>query len=92
MFWLLHGGALALALATLCRAQTRSLSLLATPWDFHAGYQAAGQDGAALEEKLKVWLTTDELLPAEVVQKRLYILPAFACLSQIFCLRRAGRK
>jgi polyhydroxyalkanoate synthase subunit PhaC len=44
------------------------LSLLATPWDFHAGYEATGQSGTVLEEKLSPWLKTDDLLPIEVVQ------------------------
>ena len=62
------GGALTLALAQLCPQRTRSLTLLATPWDFHAGYQALGQAGAALEDQLKPWLREDSLVPAEVVQ------------------------
>jgi len=62
------GGLLALALADLCPTLTRTLSLLATPWDFHAGYKAAGQDGWTLEEKLQPWLSTEEMLPVEVVQ------------------------
>jgi poly(3-hydroxyalkanoate) synthetase len=62
------GGNLALALAQLCPDRVRSLSLLATPWDFHAGYEAAGQEGWTLEEKLKGWLDTDEFLPVDVIQ------------------------
>jgi polyhydroxyalkanoate synthase len=62
------GGLLALALAQHLPRHTRSLSLLATPWDFHAGYVAAGQQGWNLEEKLKPWLGLDDLMPVEVVQ------------------------
>ncbi len=62
------GGVLALALAALRPASTRSLTLLATPWDFHAGYDAMGQDGKTLEEKLKFWLSGDDFLPIEIVQ------------------------
>jgi len=62
------GGNLALALSLLCPERTRSLSLLATPWDFHAGYKAAGQDGWRLEEKLAPWLMNEDLMPVEVVQ------------------------
>jgi polyhydroxyalkanoate synthase subunit PhaC len=62
------GGALTLAMAALCPQRVRSLSLLATPWDFHAGYEAMGQDGFALEKKLEVFLTGNEFLPVEVVQ------------------------
>jgi polyhydroxyalkanoate synthase len=62
------GGLLALALAVLCPQRTRALALIATPWDFHAGYAAVGQEGAALEEKLKPWLATGDLLPVDVIQ------------------------
>jgi poly(3-hydroxyalkanoate) synthetase len=62
------GGVLALALAQLRPAQTRTLSLLATPWDFHAGYDALGQAGRQLEENLQPWLSKDELLPVDVIQ------------------------
>jgi polyhydroxyalkanoate synthase len=62
------GGNLALALACLMPEKIRSLSLLATPWDFHAGYRAAGQDGQSLEEKLAPWLSKDAPMPVEVVQ------------------------
>jgi polyhydroxyalkanoate synthase len=62
------GGVLALALAVLSPERVRGLSLLATPWDFHAGYEALGRDGTELEEKLAPWLATEDLLPTEVVQ------------------------
>ena len=62
------GGALALALAALAPARVRSLALLATPWNFHAGYEAMGQNGLALANKLDVWLAGNEYLPVEVVQ------------------------
>ncbi|MDD3372006.1 MAG: alpha/beta fold hydrolase, partial [Alphaproteobacteria bacterium] len=62
------GGALTLAAASLYPQRVRSLVLLATPWDFHAGYEAMGQNGAMLEEKLGVWLDGNDYLPVEVVQ------------------------
>jgi poly(3-hydroxyalkanoate) synthetase len=62
------GGIFALALAALRPDLTRSLMLLATPWDFHAGYEAMGQDGWTLEERLKPWLTGVDFVPVEVVQ------------------------
>jgi poly(3-hydroxyalkanoate) synthetase len=62
------GGVLALALASLYPERLRSLSLLAAPWDFHAGYEAAGQEGWRIEEKIAPWLTADAFLPAEIVQ------------------------
>jgi polyhydroxyalkanoate synthase len=62
------GGALTLAMAALCPQRVRSLTLLASPWDFHAGYEAMGQDGAMLEDKLPVWADGNDYLPVEVVQ------------------------
>ena len=62
------GGNLALGLAALMPENLRSLTLLATPWDFHAGYDAMGQDGAALDKKLHIWLAGNDVLPVEVVQ------------------------
>jgi polyhydroxyalkanoate synthase len=62
------GGLLALALASLCRDRTRSLTLLATPWDFHAGFAAAGQEGWLLNQKLQTWLRGEEPLPPDVMQ------------------------
>ncbi|MDR3423590.1 MAG: alpha/beta fold hydrolase [Alphaproteobacteria bacterium] len=62
------GGNLALALAALAPESVRSLILLATPWDFHAGYDAMGQEGAKLEHMLQVWLQGNDFLPVEVVQ------------------------
>jgi len=62
------GGALALAMAALSPEYVRSLTLLAAPWDFHAGYDAVGQNGAILEDKLKVWIRGQDFLPVEVVQ------------------------
>ncbi|MDR3448158.1 MAG: alpha/beta fold hydrolase [Alphaproteobacteria bacterium] len=62
------GGLLALALAQLEPSLTRSLSLLATPWDFHAGYDAAGQAGRGLEDKLQPWLSQGDFMPVDVIQ------------------------
>jgi polyhydroxyalkanoate synthase len=62
------GGVLALALSVICPGRVRGLSLLATPWDFHAGYDATGYDSVQLEQKLAPWLETNDLVPTEVVQ------------------------
>jgi poly(3-hydroxyalkanoate) synthetase len=62
------GGTLALALAALCPERTRTLSLLAAPWDFHAGYETVGMNGGMLEDKLKPWLSGDDVIPVEVIQ------------------------
>ena len=62
------GGVLALALTTLCPSLTRSLTLLATPWDFHAGYEATGQDGRHMEQLLKPWLAGEDCVSDEAVQ------------------------
>lgn len=62
------GGTLALALAALAPERVRGLGFLATPWDFHAGYEAMGQDGGGLESRLGSWLQGNDPLPVEVVQ------------------------
>ncbi len=62
------GGPLALALAQFEPKRVRSLVLLAAPWNFHAGYDAMGQDGRAMAGKLGAWLAGDDLLPVEIVQ------------------------
>jgi polyhydroxyalkanoate synthase len=79
------GGVLALALAQLCPERTRSLSLLATPWDFHAGYDATGQAGWQLEEKLQPWLSGDEPVPVDVIHS------VFASLQPLHAMRKFTR-
>ena len=62
------GGVLALALAAICPEQARSLTLLAAPWDFHAGFAATGQDGRNLERILTPWLSGADCVSDEAVQ------------------------
>ncbi|MDD3028677.1 MAG: alpha/beta fold hydrolase [Alphaproteobacteria bacterium] len=62
------GGNLALALTALAAPSVRTLTLLSTPWDFHAGYQAMGEDGAFLDALLPSWTAGFDCLPVEFVQ------------------------
>ncbi len=62
------GGALTLALAVLFPDLARTITLLATPWDFHAGFEAMGQDGKSLESRLRIFLEKNDFFPVEVVQ------------------------
>ncbi len=62
------GGVLAVALACLFPERVRSLALLATPWDFHDGYEALGQDGQSVADRLAPWLAENGLLSVEVMQ------------------------
>ncbi len=62
------GGLLSLALATLRREQLKTLTLMATPWDFH---RAENVDGAAfvnLSEQLEPYLQELGHLPLDVIQ------------------------
>lgn len=89
------GGTFALAMAALCPELTRSLTLLATPWDFHAGYEAMGQDGFNLEEKIKIWMKGNDYLPVEVVQSLFTAfqpLHAFRKFSNFAEMDQAGAK
>ena len=79
------GGALTLAMAALAPHRVRSLTLLATPWDFHAGYDAMGQDGATLESKLDVFLKGNEFLPVEVLQS------VFTAFQPLHAFRKFSR-
>ena len=62
------GGNLALALSALVPEKVKSLSLLATPWDFSAGCEASGLDGSTLERCLRLWEPGNDYLPVEAVQ------------------------
>ncbi len=87
------GGALTLAMAALAPEKVRSLTLLAAPWDFHAGYDAMGQNGSMLEEKLKVWLEGNDFLPVEVLQSvftSFQPLHAFRKFSKFASYNQAG--
>ena len=60
------GGLLALGLAILRPEQTRSLTVMATPWSFSAG--AVGQEFLTLAEKLEPHIKNWGHLPVDVIQ------------------------
>jgi polyhydroxyalkanoate synthase len=62
------GGLLALALALRRPADTASLLLLATPWDFHAERRAQAQLLGSLVELLPLFSGNSEPLPVAVIQ------------------------
>ena len=62
------GGLLALALATLCQKEVKTLSLLATPWDFHQPDPTAGQSFLALADQMEPCFDTLGFLPVDVIQ------------------------
>jgi len=83
------GGVLALAAAALRPAQGRSLTLLATPWDFHAGYDATGLDGRNLEKLLRPWLAGVEGVSDEAVH---YLFASFQPLHAFHKFSAFARK
>ncbi len=62
------GGLLALALASLRPEQTRTLSLLATPWDFHRPDPLIGEQFLMLAKQMEPQLATLGHLPVDVIQ------------------------
>lgn len=78
------GGLLAVALAQRRPADIAGLALLATPWDFHADGESAGQGrlAAALAPWIETVLAGQDTLPVDVLQA------AFASLDP----RAFGRK
>ncbi len=62
------GGVLALALTQIAPQHVRSRTLLATPWDFHAGFDATGVDGRNLSLWLAPWLSGGGAVSDEAVQ------------------------
>jgi polyhydroxyalkanoate synthase len=80
------GGLLALGLAHMCPDRVRSLSLLATPWDFQAGFETLGQSGPDLEEKLQPWLSGDVAVPVDVIQSLFAALQPMQALTKFSAL------
>jgi polyhydroxyalkanoate synthase len=62
------GGLLTLALAVLRPRQIRSLSLLATPWDFHKPDPAIGPQFLALAKEMEPSLVALGHMPVDVIQ------------------------
>jgi polyhydroxyalkanoate synthase len=62
------GGLLALALATLRPEDVRTLTLMATPWDFHKPDPETGVRFTAMAEQLEPCLTQLGHLPVDILQ------------------------
>jgi polyhydroxyalkanoate synthase subunit PhaC len=62
------GGLLALALAALRPEKTQSLSLFATPWDFHKPDPAQGRNFQLLEKELAAQTDAKGHLPVDIIQ------------------------
>ncbi|MDP9126687.1 MAG: alpha/beta fold hydrolase [Pseudomonadota bacterium] len=62
------GGLLALALASRCPQQTRTLTLMATPWDFHKPDPEIGPQYLALSDRIEPQLQAIGHLPVDFIQ------------------------
>ena len=62
------GGLLALALAQLCPARIATLTLMATPWDFHQPDPSVATGFASLGERIEPQLAMLGHLPVDVIQ------------------------
>lgn len=62
------GGLLALALAALQPAVTKTLTLMATPWDFHQPDPTRGEAFHQLVQQVEPILQSSSLLPVDVIQ------------------------
>ncbi|MFY9287206.1 MAG: alpha/beta fold hydrolase [Alphaproteobacteria bacterium] len=62
------GGLLALALATLQKERVKTLTLLATPWDFHKPNPDIASSFIAVAEQMEPCLQATGLLPVDVIQ------------------------
>jgi polyhydroxyalkanoate synthase len=62
------GGLLALALALLKSEKVRTLTLMATPWDFHKPDPAIGPSFLAFTEQMEPSLKANGELPADTIQ------------------------
>ncbi|MDX2028768.1 MAG: alpha/beta fold hydrolase [Alphaproteobacteria bacterium] len=62
------GGLLALALAALRPQRTRTLTLMATPWDFHKPDAAISPEFLALADELEPSLQANGILSVDIIQ------------------------
>ncbi len=76
------GGVLTTALTTLCPEKVASLTLLATPWDFHAGDAPHARVIKASRFQLELTIRTFGFLPIDVIQT------LFACIDPFSILRK----
>lgn len=72
------GGNLALGLAAAKPALVRSLILLSTPWDFHAGDRRLGEYAAAAWREWGAMSLEGDLVPAQFVQSLFALLQPWA--------------
>ncbi|MGB4101730.1 MAG: alpha/beta fold hydrolase [Alphaproteobacteria bacterium] len=83
------GGNLALGLAAAKPALVRSLILLSTPWDFHAGDRRLGKYAAASWRVAAEMLPEGELVPAQFVQSLFTLLQPMAVTEKFRQLSEA---
>lgn len=62
------GGLMALALAAHASGQIKSLTLMATPWDFHQPDPGQGASFTALSEQIEPYLQVIGILPVDMIQ------------------------
>lgn len=62
------GGLLALALAALRPDAVKTLTLMATPWDFHQPDPALGPQFSAIADQMEPTMQTAQILPVDVIQ------------------------
>jgi pimeloyl-ACP methyl ester carboxylesterase len=84
------GGLLALAAALRRPDRVRALALLATPWDFHAGAEAArrARAAAALLPGLETLMEPTGALPVEAIQTLFALLDPFAVAQKFRAFAR----
>jgi class III poly(R)-hydroxyalkanoic acid synthase PhaC subunit len=78
------GGLFALALAALRPDKTRSLSLFATPWDFHKPDAAYGKNFLALDKEIAPQTDATGHLPVDIIQG------LFAALQPTLTIEKFG--
>ncbi len=82
------GGLLAAAAALRCPDQVRALSLLATPWDFHAPDPGRAQQAAGLLPLLEPLLAIDHALPIDALQTLFAMLDPWGIATKYRAFRR----
>lgn len=76
------GGLLALALAALEPRLTQSLTLMATPWDFHLGNAKVGTDYLTLAQKMMPQIDAMEQMPVDLIQSFFAALQPFRVMNK----------
>jgi len=76
------GGLLALALATLRPASIKTLTLMATPWDFHQPNPAAGHLLAELADEWDEAMEATGHMPVDIIQYLFALLQPFQSVTK----------